>query len=107
MDGKLLSHVAVTLGCLTPLLLFPLIWRAVGAFLGWYLRKKTDGRRCHILELVEADEKRYREESRSSTSSGEDGGWEKVDTDSVGAAGNGDKCDDSFDGIVGFFHPFW
>ena len=110
MDGKLLSHVAVPLLCLTPLILFPLLWRAVGASLGWYLRKKTDGRRCHILELVEADENKYREERRSSTSSGEgveDGGWEKVYADSVGTAGNGDKRDDSWDGIVGFFHPFW
>ena len=102
-----LLHVAPLL-CFTSAIVLYLLWRVVGAFLGWYLRKKTDGRRCHILELVEADEKRYREErSSSSSSSGEDGEWEKVDTDSLGSAGNGDKCDDSWDGIVGFFHPFW
>ena len=113
MDGRLRSHVVVPLLCLAPLatlVLVPLLWRALGAALGWYLRKKTDGRRCHILELVEADENKYREERRGSTSSGEgveDGGWEKVYADSVGTAGNGDKRDDSWDGIVGFFHPFW
>jgi alpha-1,2-mannosyltransferase len=113
MDTKFLSHVALPILCLTPLatfLLFPLLWRAAGAFLGWYLRKKTDGRRCHILELVEADEKKYREIRRSSNSSGgagEDGGWEKVDAYTTGTARNGAQGDDDWDGIVGFFHPFW
>ena len=90
-------------------ILLPLCWRAFGALLGWYLRKRTEGRRCHILEVVEADEKKFREERRNSTSSGEGGedGWEKVDADVVGTAKNGDKYDDSWDGIVGFFHPFW
>jgi alpha-1,2-mannosyltransferase len=113
MNGKLLSHVVLPILCLTPLatlILFPLLWRAVGAFLGWYLRKKTDGRRCHILELVEADEKKYLEEKRrssSSESSGEDGEWEKLDAYTTGTAENGGKGDDDWDGIVGFFHPFW
>lgn len=113
MDGKFLSHVVVPLLCLAPLatfLLFPLLWRAAGSFLGWYLRKKTDGRRCHILELVESDEKKYREYRRDSTSSeegGAGGGWEKVDASTTGTAKNGDKGDDDWDGIVGFFHPFW
>jgi alpha-1,2-mannosyltransferase len=113
MDGKLLSHVVLPILCLAPLatfLLFPLLWRAVGSFLGWYLRKKTDGRRCHILELVEADEKKYREDRRDSISSGEgaeEGEWEKVDAYATGTAKNGDKGDDDWDGIVGFFHPFW
>ncbi|KAK4039151.1 glycosyltransferase [Parachaetomium inaequale] len=112
MDSRFLSHVALPILCLTPLatlLLFPLLWRAAGAFLGWYLRKKTDGRRCHILELVEAEEKKYRESRRSSTSSGgagEDGGWEKLDAYTAGTARNGEEGDDDWDGIVGFFHPF-
>ncbi len=118
MDGRLLSHVVVPLLCLTPLatlVLVPLLWRALGAALGWYLRKKTDGRRCHILELVAADEKKYREERRDSTGSGdgdggdsgEDAGWEKVDAHTTGTSKNGGKADADWDGIVGFFHPFW
>lgn len=113
MNGKLLSHVVLPLLCLAPLttfVLFPLLWRALGSALGWYLRNKTDGRRCHILELVAADEKKYREERRNSTSSGEgaeDGGWEKVDANTTGTSKNGVKGDDDWDGIVGFFHPFW
>ncbi|KAL2260986.1 hypothetical protein VTK26DRAFT_4832 [Humicola hyalothermophila] len=100
---------------LLPHVLFPLVftsvvflsWRVVGSFLGWYLRKKTDGRRYHILEVVEADEKKYRQERRNSASSGGgDDGWEKVDAEAVGSAENGEKHDDGWDGIVGFFHPF-
>ncbi|KAL2143468.1 hypothetical protein VTI28DRAFT_10455 [Corynascus sepedonium] len=112
MDGRFFSHVVLPILCFTPiatLILFPLLWRATGSFLGWYLRKKTDGRRCHILELVDADEKKFNESRRSSTSSAEsaeDGGWEKVDTHTTGAARNGDSPDDNWDGIVGFFHPF-
>ncbi|KAL2024285.1 hypothetical protein VTK56DRAFT_8767 [Thermocarpiscus australiensis] len=90
-------------------MLFPMLWRAVGSLLGWYLRKKTDGRRCHILELVEADEKEYRESRRASGSGsegGEDGGWEKLDAYATGTATNADIGDDDWDGIVGFFHPF-
>lgn len=108
-----LTSSVVPLICLAPLLTFlvlPLFWRALGALLGWYLRRKTDGRRCHILEVVEADEQKYREERPSSTSSEgveEDGGWEKVDAHVVGTARNGDRGDDDWDGIVGFFHPFW
>ncbi|KAL2132378.1 hypothetical protein VTI74DRAFT_3888 [Chaetomium olivicolor] len=107
-DSKLISHVILPLICLTPLatlILVPLLSRALGASLGWYLRKKTEGRRCHILELVESDEKKYREERRNSTAS-EDGGWEKVDAYAVGTSKNGDRADEEWDGIVGFFHPF-
>jgi alpha-1,2-mannosyltransferase len=116
MDGQLLSHIAARLVqflCLAPLallFLLPLLWRGVGALLGLYLRKKTDGRRCHILEVAEAEEKQYRQNRRTSSRSGEAGdsdGWEKVDAALVGPAKNGARGDDDWDGIVGFFHPFW
>lgn len=117
MDSKLTSYIVtplVQLVCLTPLailLVLPLLWRGIWALLGWYLRKRTDGRRCHILELTEADEKKYREDRRSSSSSGEGGesdGWEEVDASAAGTAKNGGKGgEDDWDGIVGFFHPFW
>jgi alpha-1,2-mannosyltransferase len=112
MDSRFVSHVALPLLCLTPLatfVLFPLLWRALGSSLGWYLRRRTDGRRCHILELVEADEKKYEEERQRNTANGEgeDSGWEKVDAYGVGTATNGGKGGDDWDGIVGFFHPFW
>lgn len=117
INSRFISSTTLTTLCSAPILalvFFPLLWRAIGSFLGWYLRKKTDGRRCHIIELVEADEKKFNENRRASTSSStsggesaEDGGWEKVDAYTTGAARNGDVSDDDWDGIVGFFHPFW
>ncbi len=112
VDGRLLSHVVVPLLCLAPLATFiltPLLWRALGAALGWYLRNKTDGRRCHILELVAADEKKYREERNSTDGDGDSGedGWEQVDAHTTGSSKNGARADADWDGIVGFFHPFW
>ncbi|KAL2149680.1 hypothetical protein VTH82DRAFT_8332 [Thermothelomyces myriococcoides] len=116
INSRFISSTTLTTLCSAPILalvFFPLLWRAIGSFLGWYLRKKTDGRRCHIIELVEADEKKFNENRRASTSSStsggesaEDGGWEKVDAYTTGAARNGDVSDDDWDGIVGFFHPF-
>ncbi|KAK3293500.1 glycosyltransferase family 4 protein [Chaetomium fimeti] len=116
MENRFFKYAILQILFLAPLATFffyPLIWRTTGSLLGWYLRKKTDGRRCHILELVEADEKEYRESRSNSTSksggeSGEDGEWEKVDAYTIGTSKNGDKGDrdEDWDGIVGFFHPF-
>lgn len=33
--------------------------------------------------------------------------WENVDAYAVGTAGNGEKGQSEWDGIVGFYHPFW
>ena len=115
MDNKFLYTVLLQALVFVPLIryLYPLLWRTAGSLLGWYLRKKTEGRRCHILELVEADEKEYRESRSNRTSTGgengEDGEWEKVDAYTTGTSKNGDNGggDDGWDGIVGFFHPFW
>ena len=63
--------------------------RTVGAAAGWYLRKKTEGRRALICQLTESLE----EESR------------------IAGKSRGDTTGDNhhgadWDGIVGFFHPF-
>lgn len=114
---KFVSHILIPTLCFAPLatlLLLPLLWHIAGPTLGWYLRKKTDGRRSHIIDLVQSDEKKYKESRRTSTSSGieggsrEDGGWEKLDTQTNGVAeGRETTVDGDWDGIVGFFHPFW
>ncbi|KAK4189929.1 hypothetical protein QBC35DRAFT_116295 [Podospora australis] len=116
------SLVVVPVACLLPLIVLfvPILRRVLGAScLGWYLRKKTDGRRSVILELIEADEKKFREkkDNRRSSSSGsssrssrDDDGWEKVgSTFTVGTSKNGGKGEEDseeWEGIVGFFHPF-
>lgn len=56
------------------------------------------------MEMVEKDESQW------STGDGERRGsdeWESVDAYAVGTAKNGEKTEEEWDGIVGFFHPFW
>lgn len=89
---------------LTIMLLGPKLVSRVGRAFGYYLRKKTAGRKAQILELVEADKKEYLEEDGERRDSDE---WENVEAYAVGSAKNGVKADKEWDGIVGFFHPFW
>ncbi|KAK3900630.1 glycosyltransferase [Staphylotrichum tortipilum] len=106
MHAKGLTHTIVPLLCAAPLLAFfvlPLLWRALGSALGWYLRKKTEGRRCVILQIVAAESEMYRQSRQNSASNikvDDDAGWDALDPE------NRDKSLDDWDGIVGFFHPF-
>ncbi|KAK3684236.1 glycosyltransferase family 4 protein [Podospora appendiculata] len=119
MDPKVLAFVVVPLLAVTPLVtlfIVPWLWKSLGSLLGWYLRRKTDGRRCHIVELVEADEKAYQaaqkgeeeeEANRKSTSNdGDNDGWESIEAHAAGISTNGGKGEKEWDGVVGFFHPF-
>ena len=107
-DNKFLYYGVLQAVVFLPLLrfLYPLLWRAAGSLLGWYLRKKTDGRRRHIVELVESDEKEYRESGNNNTTSTS---GENVDDHTTGTSkdGNSGGSDNDWNGIVGFFHPFW
>lgn len=116
MDPKVLAFVVVPIVAATPLasvFLIPLLWRTIGSILGWYVRRKTEGRRAQIVELMEGDVRRYTERKRQpSTTAAKDGnsdedsdGWANVDASAVGAA-KGEKVEDGWDGVVGFFHPF-
>ncbi|KAK3397420.1 alpha-1,2-mannosyltransferase alg11 [Sordaria brevicollis] len=113
MANGLLTYVAIPLFTIGPLLalFIPFIWRLVGSSLGWYLRRKTDGRRCHILEVVEADERKYRDSKGGAKGRKEENEeWEtfNYNTEATTGASDGGKkvYDKDWDGIVGFFHPF-
>lgn len=85
----------------------PRLVAAAGRSLGWTLKKKTDGRRSHLINLMDEENKKSNEkdiESKSSSSSGE---WQKVQQTDLGATNGAEKADQEWDGIVGFFHPFW
>jgi hypothetical protein len=88
------------------LFLAPLFWRATGSVLGWYLRRKTDGRRSQILEVMEEEERAFEQKNHGRTA-GDDDEWETVEAYAVGSANNGEMGEAEWDGIVGFFHPFW
>jgi alpha-1,2-mannosyltransferase len=93
-----LGFLPITIVILGPKLLF---W--AGRCLGFYLKKKTEGKKELILKTVEEEEKAWveNEEQRDNDE------WENVDAYAVGTAKNGEKGEREWDGVVGFFHPFW
>ncbi len=77
--------------------------RSAGTAIGWYLRRKTMVRRQAILAQVRLEEEKYQTLARKS----DDGDWEKVESHAAGTAVNGGQADDEWEGMIGFFHPFW
>lgn len=75
------------------LLIVPLI----GSGIGWLLRRKTDGRRIHLINLMEEEHRKYLHQHKDSDSTTRD----KLDA-------NGElQATQDWQGVVGFFHPFW
>ncbi|RDW60648.1 glycosyltransferase family 4 protein [Coleophoma cylindrospora] len=86
---------------LTVILGGPALVRAAGRTVGFYLRKKTAGRRAQILECVKSDLAAWKEKRRDSDE------WENVEALTTGGVDDGKRpADMEWDGIVGFFHPF-
>jgi len=79
----------------------------LGGTAGRYLRTKTAGRKAQILELTEKDQVEWEEDAKDGKSRRDSDDWENVDAYAVGTANNGEKGEEEWDGIVGFFHPFW
>lgn len=98
---KIAFTLAVAFAPLLVVFVGPRLARVVGLSLGWTLRKKTEGRRALLQSLMDEENKKSSEKSveTKSTSSGE---WQHVQQSDVGEQGG-----KSFDGFVGFFHPFW
>lgn len=62
LSAKTLTFVVAPLLALAPaFVLFgiPALWNLLGSFFGSYLRRKTQGRRAHILGVIADDEKLY------------------------------------------------
>ncbi|TVY17893.1 GDP-Man:Man(3)GlcNAc(2)-PP-Dol alpha-1,2-mannosyltransferase [Lachnellula arida] len=95
---SILGFVPITIILLGPKLVF-----YIGGTLGYYLRRKTAGRKAQILELVEAEEKEYAAGGENRRDSDD---WENVEAYATGTAKNGETADMEWAGIVGFFHPF-
>lgn len=75
--------------------------------IGWSLRRRTRKRREIILSRVQAEEERYQSDHRGQPRA-EDEDWEKVDGYAAGTARNGALPGaGDWEGVVGFFHPFW
>lgn len=100
----ILRLTATLIVAFAPLLLVfavPRIVQLVGIAVGWTLKRKTDGRRGLLISLMDGENKKPAEKNleTKSTSSGEWQAAQEADAETDKPRG--------FDGIVGFFHPFW
>ncbi|RFU23901.1 hypothetical protein B7463_g12435, partial [Scytalidium lignicola] len=90
----------------TPLFLLlvgPKLFGYVGRRIGSSLRRKSAARKTQILQKVEEDEKTSAAKSENRRNSDD---WENVEAYTTGTAKNGDRAEEEWNGIVGFFHPF-
>ncbi|ETS86005.1 GDP-Man:Man(3)GlcNAc(2)-PP-Dol alpha-1,2-mannosyltransferase [Pestalotiopsis fici W106-1] len=114
MASSALIYTAAAIG-LTPFLavlfwnyglptFFRFLSRTIGASLGWYLRRKTDGRRALIERLSREQEQEFEKSGSKKPSDSLDDEWEHIDPSTAGTSKSEGNPD--WDGIVGFFHPF-
>jgi len=78
----------------------------VGKAFGSYLKRKTAARRQSTLKRVQVEEEAVRSFYRRSQKA-EDDDWEKIECYGAATSTNGSHADSDWEGIVGFFHPFW
>lgn len=107
--------LAVLVGTITVVGLLPYVLRLQGRLLGTTLLSKTQQRRELLLNRRSTDLKEQAEKltpqnpQKTSSSTSLDEDWEQVnntppDTPRNGVSGQ--KNDETFSGIIGFFHPF-
>lgn len=89
----------------------PSLVRTVAPAVGWTLKKKTEGRRAQLLTLMSEDEGKHAEDRKKNLDlEGTLGGKRKaaVEASSLGITDGSQRATrKDWDGIVGFFHPFW
>ena len=76
-----------------------LVCGAARAF-GSYLKRKTTARRQAVLKRVKIEEQAVESFYRRAQKGGDDG-WKTTES------GNGGQAASDWEGVVGFFHPFW
>jgi len=79
---------------------------SIGKAFGSYLKRKTTARRQSTMKRVHFEEEAVRSFYRRSHKS-EDDDWEKIESYGAATSTNGSQADSDWEGIVGFFHPFW
>ncbi|OHE97604.1 alpha-1,2-mannosyltransferase alg-11 [Colletotrichum orchidophilum] len=102
LDPWTLAYVVVPIIAFTPIatfIIFPLVIKGIGSLLGWYLRKKTEGRRAQLLELKTAEQQKFTQTAQQNSGGGKNIAQTK-------ASGSAEKKDAEWTGVVGFFHPF-
>jgi hypothetical protein len=93
--------LSLVVAILLALILLP---RSLGGLVGYYLRTASQPRRELLLARVATEQKSYEQHKREGK---DDGEREQVEPSLVGSAVKGGKAAAGWNGIVGFFHPFW
>lgn len=90
------------------------ILRFILCSVGWLVQNRSRSRREQIVSQVRAEEEEFQSKCARSPAQTEtvEEDWEKVDSSSSSCLTPGsDKIpgdgNDDWDGIIGFFHPFW
>ena len=78
-----------------------------GRAAGWYLKRHASTRKKAILRRVKVEEEAFQNFNRHSQKPAEDDDWEQIESYGAASAKNGGQAEDEWEGIVGFFHPFW
>ncbi|KAF4125881.1 alpha-1,2-mannosyltransferase [Geosmithia morbida] len=104
--SSIISTLVVAFAPLLFVFVLPRLARTVGLFLGWTLKKKTEGRRAHIVAIMDQESRKSRPSSATSSEKSAAAGLETKSTSSGEWQNVQDPSDKLWDGIVGFFHPF-
>jgi alpha-1,2-mannosyltransferase len=104
-----MALLAIFLSLLLPavisVIFLPKTLHLLAELVGHRLRHSSRTRRELLLDRVVAETKAF--EAEHTEKSKEDDDWEKIVPSPLGSAVNGAKADADWNGIVGFFHPFW
>ena len=104
-----MTTVIILLSIFVPVLisviLLPKTLHLLAEFVGHRLRRASRTRRELLLNRVATETKAFEAEHKADIQ--EDDDWENVLPSLTGSATNGGKANVDWNGIVGFFHPFW
>lgn len=85
--------------------LAPILLISGGKFLGRWLQHKSKERRSNIYARARAWDREYRKKKEKAANSEDEEDWETVGKN-VSGESHDRPTDESWDGVVGFFHPF-
>jgi alpha-1,2-mannosyltransferase len=101
----LLIILSLFLPVIVSAVFLPNILRFGAELLGHHLRRSSRTRRELLLARVASETKTHDADQKNRKR--EDDDWEEVGNTAVGSKVGGGTADSEWDGIVGFFHPFW
>jgi alpha-1,2-mannosyltransferase len=103
--GVSLIILSLLLSVIISAVFLPKILRFGAELLGHQLRRSSRTRRELLLARVASETKRHEAEQKNKKK--EDDDWEEVGNTASNNKSIAGKADSEWDGIVGFFHPFW